>query len=192
MPKVKVNFADIEDFEALPEGVYSAVIEKVEYREPKEKGKAPYLNVEYTVSEGEFESRKLWEVLSWSPKALFRMRDFFLAFGFEDGAYELDIDDESNLLLDPDLVGYAVELTVENEIYNKKEVNRVVAMEVLSEDKPEAPPVADEAEAEEVAEEEEEPEADEPKKTVAKKAAPPARKGTFRPTTTGVKKRILR
>lgn len=181
MGKVKVNFADIQDFEALPEGVYSAVIEKVEYREPKEKGKAPYLNVEYTVSEGEFDGRKLWEVLSWAPKALFRMRDFFLAFGFEDGAYELDIDDESNLLMDPDLAGYAVELTVENEIYNKKEVNRVVAMEVLSEEKPEAPPVADD--------EAEEPEEEAPK---TKKAAPVAKKGVFRPTTTGVKKRVLR
>lgn len=191
MTKVKVNFGDVQDFDALPEGVYEAVIEKIEYREPKEAGKAPYLNVEYTVQDEEYQGRKVWEVLSWSPKALFRMRDFFRAAGFEDDEYDLEIDEESNLLLEPDLTGESVELTIENEIYNKKEVNRVVAIEFLSTPEAPAEPVKAKApkatkatkataveDEDDAAPEEEEEQEEAPKKT----------QRTFRPTTSGAKK----
>lgn len=176
MSRIKVNFGDVEGFDALPEGTYTATIEKIEYRPAKEAGKSPYLNVEYTVSEPEeFAGRKVWEVLSWAPKALFRMRDFFRAAGFEDDEYDLDVDEESGLLLDPDLSGEAVEVTIENEIYNKKEVNRVVAVEFLNPTGPEE---------DEGTEDEEEDTEDEEEEAPAKKA--PAK--TFRPTTTGAKK----
>lgn len=203
MPRVKVNFADVQDFEALPEGVYEAIVEKIEYREPKEQGKYPYLNVEYTITDEEFAGRKVWEVLTWNPKGLFRMRDFFAAFGYEQEDNDLDIDDESNLLIDPDFTGEAVELTIENEIYNKKEQNRVVAMEVLNppgegtddeeeEDEAPTPPKKtkkapepeEEEEDDEEEDDEEEEEAPPPKKKApVKTAAPEKRK--FRPTTTG-------
>lgn len=130
MGTVKVNFADVEDFDAVPEGVYHAEITKVEYREPREKGKAPYLNVEYTIDDPEeFIGRKVWEVLSWAPKALFRMRDFFRAAGFEDDEYDLEVDEDTKLLTSPDLTEEGVTVTIENEIYDKKERNRVASVE---------------------------------------------------------------
>jgi hypothetical protein len=181
--RIKVNFGDVEGFDALPEGVYTATVEKIEYRPAKEAGKSPYLNVEYTVSEPEeFAGRKVWEVLSWAPKALFRMRDFFRAAGFEDDEYDLDVDEESGLLLDPDLAGEAVEVTIENEIYNKKEVNRVVAVEFLNPSGPE-----EDEEEEEETDEEGDGEDDEEEAPAKKAPAKPAAK-TFRPTTTGAKK----
>lgn len=161
MGKVKVNFGDVQEMGAVPEDTYEAVIEKIEYREAKEKGKFPYLNVEYTITEGEFEGRKVWEILSWSPKALFRMRDFFAAAGYEDEEYDLDVDEDSNILLEPDLTGEAVVLTVENEIYEKKERNRVIATEFVT------PPGSGEEE------EEEEPA---PKKKAAAKPAKTSKK----------------
>ena len=53
MSTMKINFADVEgSFEALPEGAYPVVIEKVERRESKS-SEHDYLNWELTVTDGE-------------------------------------------------------------------------------------------------------------------------------------------
>lgn len=162
MAKIKVDFSKAESFDTLPEGTYDAVIEKIEYREPTNpNAKAPYLNVEYTIAGGEFDGRKVWEVLSFSPKGLFRMKDFFAAFGIDQDEAELDVDEDSNLLLDPDLADTPVTLTLEVEPhYDKAKARKGETVNRVSSVEPVDGPESDDEEA----------------------PAEDGKKGTFKPT----------
>lgn len=64
---------EIEDvgFENLPKGIYPVVVEKSEVKDTND-GKGKYINVELTISEGEFSGRKvfdLFNVVNESEKA---------------------------------------------------------------------------------------------------------------------------
>jgi hypothetical protein len=103
-----VNLGAVEAFENVPTGTYLGQIDKIGYREAKEQGKFASLMVTYTViEEGDFLGRKQSEFLSFSPKALYRMKLWFAKFGLGD-VPEFDVDDTTNELLEPDLVGVQV------------------------------------------------------------------------------------
>jgi hypothetical protein len=108
MPIIPVNLGAVEAFENIPFGTYLGQIDKIGYREAKEQGKFASLMVTYTViEEGDFLGRKQSEFLSFSPKALYRMKLWFAKFGLGD-VPEFDVDDTTNELLEPDLVGVQV------------------------------------------------------------------------------------
>jgi len=85
MPKLgadvasQVDEAEVQDFSPLPVGIYPCVLREVEVKEGK---KAPYWNWEYEVIPGhEYAGRRFWNVTSLSPKAAFKMKETFEAFG---------------------------------------------------------------------------------------------------------------
>jgi len=113
--KVPLDFDGIEDFDNIPAGVYPAVIEKLTYRPAKEasesqdgKAKSASVSVEYTVTDPEYEGRKLWQNLYFTPKAMWRAARFFKVFG--EDYRELDVDEETGIVLSPSLGGIAVEV----------------------------------------------------------------------------------
>ena len=132
MTSMKINFGDVEgSFEALPEGAYPVIIEKVERRESKS-SEHDYLNWELTVSEGEHKERKLWMITSLSPRALWKLKDVLDALGYDtEGELDFEFDDQAveqsqgPLLLSPQLAGEPAIAVVKNELYNEKERNRV-------------------------------------------------------------------
>ena len=134
MSGMKVDFSEVEgSFEPLPEGAYECVIERIEVRESNSSDH-DYLNWELKVTEDDYEDRRLWMITSFSPKALFRLKDIFVALDVIEGDEELDLewaDDvdvtpkEGPLLTDPDLIGVAVVAVVTNEMYDGRERNRV-------------------------------------------------------------------
>lgn len=134
MGGLSVNFAEIEgSFEPLPEGEYECVVERVEVRESKSSDHN-YLNWELSVLDEDYEDRKLWMITSLSPKALFRLKDVFVAVGVIDGDEELEIewaDDvdvtpgEGPLVINPELEGLPCVAVVTNEVYDGRERNRV-------------------------------------------------------------------
>lgn len=105
MGRVTIDFSDVQDFEVLDEGEYPVIIDKAEFRPSREEGKFPYINLEMSISEGNNKGRKLWMVLSFSPKALWRMKDVFSNLGIYDDSMEVDYDEETMLVVDPQLVG---------------------------------------------------------------------------------------
>jgi len=78
VPRITVDFSDVQDFEVLPTGEYSGVITKTTLRNVDVEDKFPYINVEIDIQEaletkedaGDVEGRKVWMVMSTSPKAL--------------------------------------------------------------------------------------------------------------------------
>ncbi len=125
MVKVAVDFSEVESFEAIEEGEYPVVIEQVEYVEPASEDKYPYLNVQLEISEGEHEGRKLWTILSFSPKALWRMKEVFENLGLPVDEVEFEVDEDTNYVTEPELVGIPCLAVVSIEPYDGKDRNRV-------------------------------------------------------------------
>lgn len=104
------------DRTAVDAGVYAAVIENLKYRPEVDaaesrdgKAKSAQIAVEYTITEpGDFQGEKLWQNLHLTEKAMFRAARFFEAFGEEFD--ELVVDEETGIVLEPDLSGIAVEV----------------------------------------------------------------------------------
>lgn len=93
-----VDFTDVEDrdFEPVPRGQYLVEITGAEERDGQE---YPYLNLELTIKEGPegaegVEDRKLWDILSYSPKALWKLKGFLAVVGYdaEDLAGDFTVD----------------------------------------------------------------------------------------------------
>ena len=136
MGSININFADVENaFETIEEGRYPVVVEKVEVRESKSSDH-PYLNWELTITEGEHEGRKLWQITSLSPKAFFRLKDQFMSLGLIDGDEEdfpLEWDDDVDitpttgpLVISPELAGVAATALVTIDYdYDPKGRNKV-------------------------------------------------------------------
>lgn len=138
MAGIRINFAEVEgSFEPMPEGAYECIIERVEVRESKSSDHN-YLNWELRVTEeGDFEDRRLWTITSFSPKALFRLKDTLVAIGAIEPDEELEFEWEDDVditpqegprLLNPDVEGMAVVAVVRNEFYDGRERNRVENM----------------------------------------------------------------
>src|SRR6476469_5174476 len=135
MSGIRVNFAEVEGgFEPVPEGNYEVVVERVEVRDSKSSDH-DYLNWELKILDEEYEDQRLWMITSLSPKAMFRLKDVFLALGVIEGDEEdfnIDWDDdveigqkEGPLLTEPEVEGLNAIAVVHNEVYDNRDRNKV-------------------------------------------------------------------
>jgi len=102
--RVTVDFSDVQDFEPF-EGEHPVLIEKVEYVEAQSEDKYDYLSWELTVSDGEFKGRKGWLNTSFSPKALFKLKEVLENLGLYDDELDIDYDEDTMLVTTPELSG---------------------------------------------------------------------------------------
>lgn len=135
MAKVNVDFSEVQEFEALEKGEYSAIIFKATYVEPASEDKYPYLNVEFDVTEPGSENRKLWKVWSLSPKALWRMKQDLENLGFDvEEGLDIDYDEDTMEVTEPEVAGMPCIAVVEQRTYEGRIQNDVKT--VLSADSP--------------------------------------------------------
>jgi hypothetical protein len=68
---VMVDLTDVQEmsFEAIPKGTYPVILDQLEYQLSKSSGQ-PMWNARFTVTSGEYQNRKLFTFISFSPKAL--------------------------------------------------------------------------------------------------------------------------
>lgn len=102
---LQIDMSDIKggDFDAIPAGAYPVVVSDWSTTETKNEGKIPAgtpgINWEFTITEGDFENRKLWTNHWIHPNTLGFLKTFLL----KAGAYTEDELNES-FKLDPDKV----------------------------------------------------------------------------------------
>lgn len=110
--RVPLDFSEAKEYAVLEGGVYDAVLEKIVWQEQTGNQKADQLRVQYTITDGEYKGEQVSQWLSFSDRALMRMKEFFDAFEDVDMPDELEIDEEDGVLLDPDLSDTPVQIKV--------------------------------------------------------------------------------
>ena len=109
-----LNFSNVPDRSALPEGMYALSIAKVE--ETVSSNGNPMLKVEYDVLDVEG-NRKVWDNYVLIDKTLWKVKELFDAIG---------IDTSEIVEIDPqELVGATVRAKLVVEEYNGEDRNRV-------------------------------------------------------------------
>jgi hypothetical protein len=136
VPVIPLDFSNVESFDSLPIGKYFCSIDKIELREATDPTKFGQLQVQYLVIDGEFLGRRQSEFLSLSPKAAFRLKKWLDHFAFEEELTGLDIDEDTNQLVDPDLVGVncLVEVYQDPKLYQGEKQIRTRMLEVLDDE----------------------------------------------------------
>lgn len=197
MPQIQpIDFGAVEELKNIAVGgPYEGVVEKITYKEASKPGKFPQLSVEIIGTGGEIDGEKTWQNLSFSPKALGMplekngMKAFFGVFGVEfDRPWpdEGDIDEDSGLVLDPDLSGVPVMFMVTDTSspeYPKS--SQTTILEAIDETpapvkaKPTKPRLPTKAAAAPEVDDQNGAEEDEDEET--EEAAPPPPKPSFRP-----------
>lgn len=100
--KLKVDFTGVTVRKLVPEGRHSFEVKEVK----KDKGpNGEYLEVRSAViNDSDFEGAEIYDNLSLSPKALWRLKSFLDALGFEtDGEIELDPAEMVEQVFDADI-----------------------------------------------------------------------------------------
>lgn len=104
-----VDFTDVEvkDYSPIPAGAYLLQIVDAEEK-PSESSEYNYLSLGWAVVDGEFEGRRLWDILSYSPKALWKLKSFLL------GVVGIDMEDlrDDFQIIPDDYVGLEAEARV--------------------------------------------------------------------------------
>lgn len=125
MAKIAVDFSDVPA-SFIPDGQYQAVINKVELKTSKTDPSSQYLNWEFEGVEGDATARKFIMMTSLKPAALFGLRDALDTLGLDaSAAAELEVDEDSGLLIDPDLSGIPVTVQITSDTYQGITRNKV-------------------------------------------------------------------
>jgi len=109
---VNLDETEVRSFKPLAEGVHEVEVVKVE---TKQGPAADYLKVEFETSKG----KKLWHNLSLAPNALFSLKAFLLAIGFEIPEGKFDFDPQ-------DFVGEELEVEVAHELYEGEKKAKII------------------------------------------------------------------
>jgi hypothetical protein len=129
MPRIDINFSDTQ-FDLIEPGVYLAVIDFVELKEKRDQS-GTYLNWQFTLADEKYTGRKFWLITSLGEKSQWVIAKTLKALGVvaegsDEGKSEiaLEIDDDSNLLINPMLTGMECYLKIEYDTYNGNQRNR--------------------------------------------------------------------
>lgn len=137
VPRITVDFSDVQDFDVLPNGEYSAIIAKATLRQVgMEPEKFPYINVEMDVQEaldvkeevGDVKGRKQWMIMSTSPKALGITKQYLENLEIYADEFTIDAEETDTgdlMVTDPELVGLPVRIKVSQRDYEGKKQNQV-------------------------------------------------------------------
>lgn len=139
MPRAQVDFSKVPSTENVPAGRYPFIVENVQLRTSKEKidpdtGElSEYWNWELTITEGDFEDRRLWLMTSLVAKALWKLRGVLtnleveLPKNEETGKpmLDYDYDETTGQITDPELIGLTGVAVVKMGSYNGQERSEV-------------------------------------------------------------------
>lgn len=125
MARVQVDFSDVQEFEPIEAGEYPVVVEEVKMVEAASEDKYPYLSWVMVITEGDFKDRKIWMNTSFSPKALFKLKEILENLDLFEDELDVDYDEETMLVTTPELAGMPAIAVVSVGKYNNRPTNNV-------------------------------------------------------------------
>lgn len=128
MARTTVDFSDVQDFEPIEAGEYPVIVEKVTYVEQEAEDKYDYLAWELEITEGEFKGRKQWLNTSFSPKALFKLKEVLENLDLFEDELDIDYDEDTMLVTTPELSGVPAVAVIEVSTYNNRPTNNVATL----------------------------------------------------------------
>jgi len=127
---IKVDFSKAgegdSDFTPLPAGEYNATVFEINSKIGKDSGQ-PYLEWIYQVTSEGYVNRRLWQIFSLQPQALWNLKSHLLALGLSEEVLAGEFDFEPRMFL-----GKPVELIVSLSTYQGKPGNDVESVRLLS------------------------------------------------------------
>lgn len=114
--KIALDVTQAKEFEAVPAGYYSVVVQKVEPRTSQAGN--PCLSLDLQITEGEYAGRHLFYILPLVKEADWRVKSLLEAAGVPYGPDGFDSDD---------LLGRELVVKVRVEVYEGTETNRISA-----------------------------------------------------------------
>jgi hypothetical protein len=124
VPNLEVDFSEVVSQEPVRPGKYDVVIDQIMVKQ-SETSDYPTLHWSLTLVGGEFEGRRLTMYTSLSPKALWKLQQTFTSYGLEGSKVALDYDNETGVLIEPDLSGQPGIATIYNEPYQGRTTSKV-------------------------------------------------------------------
>jgi len=120
-PKLTIDLSNVEDFSAIPEGVYSAYVVDVEVGTSSAGNTMATLTL--NISEGEYENRKLFTHMVFTERSMWRVKQILEAIlGREiEKTNEFELDTE-------ELIGKKVKIRVSQREYQGVMRNNVDAV----------------------------------------------------------------
>jgi len=118
MAGFSIDFSQVNESSTLEPGFYPVVIGKVEVKEASDK-QSLYVQWNLTVSEGEHEGANITLRTSLKTNVQWRLKAIMRSLGFAvDGTINFEVDPDTNILVEPSMVGLAAVAEVYNEEYN--------------------------------------------------------------------------
>lgn len=126
---MKIDFSNVQSgFELMPEGTYEAALTGFNIAPSKSSGQ-PTVTLEFTVQEGDYTGRKLWQAHSLQPHALFALKRTLIALGVPEDELEGAIEVEDTL---EQLTGEMVRLDVGHRTYEGETYSNITKIRALS------------------------------------------------------------
>jgi hypothetical protein len=122
--KIPVDFSDVQQGGAVPAGDYPAVIADCLLKQ-KPGADHAFLNWDCVIAEGELEGRHQFMVSSFAPGAKWKMQEAFINLGYAELEFELEIDDATGQLINPEVIGLPCVIQVFQEPYNNRMTSKI-------------------------------------------------------------------
>jgi hypothetical protein len=124
MGEINVNFADVKTRSVVPAGDYPGVIADCVLRQ-KAGSEHPYLNWDVVITEGDHEGRHVFMTSTFKPEGLFNMMNAFRNLGYQEQEYNVQFNDETGQVTEPEVIGLACVARVYNEPYQGRQTAKV-------------------------------------------------------------------
>lgn len=93
MPRL-MDFSAVKSFEPVPADTYEATLTEVEYVEKTLTSKGDYIKLVFTISDGEYQGRKLFRNMSMLENSLWAFKNAMIALGTDPSAFDGELDPE--------------------------------------------------------------------------------------------------
>lgn len=101
---IKINFAEVDDNNLIPEGTYPTIVQSVQAKDASD-GQSVFLEWYLEITSGEFEGRRVRMITSLKNTVLWRLKSVLRNLDVDvEGEIDFEMDDEGFIIM-PELTG---------------------------------------------------------------------------------------